>query len=237
MKGKFLSAEWRKLVIFNFEADPLFLQRYLPAHVELDDFKGRHYLSLVGFHFVNTRVWGVKWPMHTNFIEVNLRFYVRRKVDGQWRRGVVFIREIVSKRLITFIANRVYKENYMSAGLSANVNEGGDEFSVKYAVIRNGPHIFGAQAGAQAWAFQPGSKEEFITEHYYGYAKAGDNKTVEYAVEHPQWVCYPVKYYFLNLNFETVYGPELNFLNAQKPASVFLAEGSEIAVRKPSILL
>jgi uncharacterized protein len=236
MSGKFLSAEWRKLVIFNFEVDPLSLRSYLPAFTELDEFQNKHYVSLVGFHFVNTKIWGVKWPLHTNFIEVNLRFYVRRLVDNKWRRGVVFIREIVSKRIVTFIANKIYKENYMSAGLSANIVERSNDLSVKYAVHKKGAHIFGVEASADHSAFSAGSKEEFITEHYFGYSKATGNKTVEYGVEHPGWRCYPVKNYFLNLNFETVYGSKFSFLDNKKPASVFLAEGSEIIVRKPCII-
>jgi uncharacterized protein len=236
MKGKFLSAEWRKLVIFNFEVNPSVLIPYLPAHTELETFNGKHYLSLVGFLFSDTKVWGIKWPWHTNFLEVNLRFYVKRKVNGEWRRGVVFIREFVSKRLITFIANKVYRENYRSVGLSADIADTQEGLSVKYAVIKDGQHIFGAQAAPQSWALKAGSMEEFITEHYYGYTKVDSNKTIEYGVEHPPWTCYPVKYFFLNVDFETLYGSEFAFLNKKKPVSVYLAEGSEILVRKPNVI-
>ncbi len=233
MSGKFLSAEWRKLVIFNYEVDPSVLLPYLPTHTVLDTFNSKHFISLVGFHFTNTKVMGIKWPWHTNFLEVNLRFYVKRQVNGEWRRGVVFIREIVSKRLITFIANTMYKENYTSLGLSADVAETPEGLSVKYAVMKNGPQIFGAQAADQCWAFKKGTIEEFITEHYYGYTKASEIKTIEYGVEHPPWSCYPVKYYFLNFDFEAIYGEEFAFLNKRKPAGVLLAEGSEILVKKP----
>lgn len=33
-----------------------------------------------------------------------LRFYVRRRVDGEWRRGVMFIKEIVPRRAIAAAA-------------------------------------------------------------------------------------------------------------------------------------
>ena len=109
MPKKFLSAEWRKLLIFNFEANEDLLQKYLPPFTQLDTFEGKHLVSLVCFNFLNTKVFGLKWPFHTDFMEVNLRFYVKRYHSGQWRRGVVFISELVSKRLITLIARLFYE--------------------------------------------------------------------------------------------------------------------------------
>ena len=44
---------------------------------------------LVGFLFLNTSVFGVGIPFHRDFEEVNLRFYVRRKVNDGWRRAGV----------------------------------------------------------------------------------------------------------------------------------------------------
>jgi hypothetical protein len=49
---------------------------------------------------------------NTNFEEVNLRFYVKRFENNTWKRGVVFIKEIVPKPALTFVANSIYKENY-----------------------------------------------------------------------------------------------------------------------------
>ena len=95
MQKTFLSAEWRNLLMANYEIDPAVLKKYLPCHTELDEFNGVHYVSLVGFLFTNTRLKGIAFPFHSTFEEVNLRFYVRYKEDNQWKRGVVFIKEIV----------------------------------------------------------------------------------------------------------------------------------------------
>ena len=51
----FLSAEWRDLVMLNYEVDAEILRRYLPVGVELDTFAGRTFVSLVGFQFVRQR--------------------------------------------------------------------------------------------------------------------------------------------------------------------------------------
>ena len=108
----FLQAEWRKLAIANYAVDRKILREYLPNKTEIDLWNGICYVSLVGFMFQNTRVLGIPIPYHINFEEVNLRFYVRHKSQGEWRRGVVFIKEIVSKPALTFVANNLYKEKY-----------------------------------------------------------------------------------------------------------------------------
>ncbi|MBO9636080.1 MAG: DUF2071 domain-containing protein, partial [Chitinophagaceae bacterium] len=112
MSKPFLTAAWKKLVLANYSVDPSILMPYLPHGVELDTFNGIHYLSLVGFMFRDTSVMGMKIPFHINFPEVNLRFYVKYNDKGQWKRGVVFLSEIVPKYAVAFIANRIYKENY-----------------------------------------------------------------------------------------------------------------------------
>src|SRR5947207_15620286 len=98
---KFLTAEWRKLIMANYIVDPSVLQAYLPAKTEFDYFNSACYISLVGFMFQEVGVKGLKIPGHINFPEVNLRFYVRYCENNEWKRGVVFINEIVPKPVIT----------------------------------------------------------------------------------------------------------------------------------------
>ena len=114
MTRPFLTAEWRWLLMLNYACDPRILLPFVPAHTELDDFRGTHYVSMVGFRFLQTRVLGFPVPFHTNFDEVNLRFYVRRRADGEWRRGVVFIKELVPRSAIAAVARYAYGENYQS---------------------------------------------------------------------------------------------------------------------------
>jgi uncharacterized protein YqjF (DUF2071 family) len=93
----FLTAEWRNLAMLNYEVDQSLLLPFVPSGTTLDQWEGKTYVSLVGFRFLKTRVLGLPVPFHTNFDEVNLRFYVRRRIAGDVRRGVVFIREIVPR--------------------------------------------------------------------------------------------------------------------------------------------
>jgi uncharacterized protein len=227
----FLKAEWRKLAIANYLVDPEVLLAYLPAGTELDLFKGKCYVSLVGFMFVNTKLLGVKIPFHTNFEEVNLRFYVKRFENGEWKRGVVFIKEIVPKFALTFVANTFYKEHYETLPMKHKWEVKGEDLNISYEWKKNGVwQRFALKSSADAVHIEPDSETEFITEHYWGYAKVNDRTTNEYEVTHPKWMHYPVKEYLIEVDFGQVYGSDFGLLNELKPYSVMLAEGSEISV-------
>src|ERR1700686_1756118 len=112
-KRIFLTTKWHDLGMLNYEVDPGLLERHVPAGTELGSFEGKTYVSLVGFCFSETRLWGkIAVPLHTEFEEVNLRFYVRRRTGGEERRGVCFIAEIVPRRAIAWTARIMYGETY-----------------------------------------------------------------------------------------------------------------------------
>ncbi|MBX0332174.1 DUF2071 domain-containing protein [Pontibacter sp. HSC-14F20] len=227
----FLKAEWRKLVMANYEVDKSVLAPYLPYGTELDLWNGKCYVSLVGFMFLNTKLLNIKIPFHVNFEEVNLRFYVRRLENKVWKRGVVFIKEIVPKPALTFVANTVYKENYQTLPMRHEWREGASEQLVSYSWKMNAKwQSISVKASKQATEIIPLSEAEFITEHYWGYAKVGDTKSNEYEVTHPRWQVYEVLEYNIAVDFGQVYRPVFSFLSNQTPASVMLAEGSEITV-------
>jgi hypothetical protein len=229
MPQSFLQAEWRKLVIANYVIDPDILLSNVPAGTELDLWEGRCYVSLVGFKFLNTRLLGVKVPGHINFEEVNLRFYVKR---GD-KRGVVFIKEIVPKPALTFVANTIYKEHYQTLPMRHTWVEAEDHQLVNYEWKMDGKwQRFELTADRVPQVIPEGSETEFITEHYWGYAKISDKKTNEYEVTHPRWQTYPVRSFKIEVDFGKVYGKKFHFLSDIKPVSVMLAEGSEITVEQ-----
>lgn len=181
--------------------------------------------------FLNTRIKGIPIPFHINFEEVNLRFYVRYNVEDGVKRGVVFIKEIVSKPAVTVIANVVYKENYETMPMKYAWKTTDASVEIMYGWKKNDWNSFTVRADNHLTGILAGSEEEFITEHFWGYTKINEKHTFEYEVDHPRWKVYPVKEYSVRVDFATVYGPEFEFLNRQKPSSVFLVEGSEIVVR------
>jgi len=232
----FLKAEWRKLTIINFEINPEILIKYLPEGIELDFYKGKCYVSLVGFMFLNTKLLGFPIPFHRNFEEVNLRFYVKKKEGNEWKRGVVFIKEIVPKPALSFVANSIYKENYKTMPMKNFINEKEGELLIKYSWKDKTWHSIEITAESELLTMQNNSEFEFITEHYFGFTKRED-KTSEYEVCHPKWNYYLVKNHRLEIDFNKIYGKDFGFLNNQKPISVMLAEGSEIQVKTKKYLV
>jgi hypothetical protein len=238
MAKPFLLAEWRKLILINYEVTPEILSPYLPAGTELDFWDNKCYVSLVGFMFLNTKVKGIKVPRHINFEEVNLRFYVKRTDEyGEERRGVVFIKEIVPKPMVTLIANKLFKEHYQTLAMNHLWEEKENTRTVKYVWYKeNRENSILVEAEKEAKEMLFNSKEFFITEHYWGYSKAKGNTSNEYEVKHPSWKVYPVKKAAINVDYGLTYGAEFEFLNQQEPASVMLAEGSEISVGNKRII-
>jgi uncharacterized protein len=231
----FLQAEWRKLAIINYDINPEILLKYLPEGTELDFYQDKCYVSLVGFMFLNTRLLGLPIPFHRNFEEVNLRFYVKKEENGTWKRGVVFIKEIVPKPALSFVANSVYRENYTTMPMNNKMHIKNDELLIQYSWKDKTWHSIEITAENQLLKMEADSEFEFITEHYYGFTKQ-ENSTSEYEVCHPKWDHYRVKEHQLDICFSTLYGPDFECLNHQAPVSVMLAEGSEIQVKTKKYL-
>ena len=181
----FLTADWRLLAMLNWKVERSVLEPFVPAATELDDWNGAFYASVVGFLFERTRVLGVHVPFHGTFEEVNLRFYVRRKIEGGFRRGVVFVRELVPRRLVALIARRVYHENYAAVPMThaIGVRADGSPARVEYSWTHAGvPGRIALTAAPGLRPLASGSVEEFLAEHYYGYVRQPDGATLEYAV-------------------------------------------------------
>ncbi|WP_419870455.1 YqjF family protein [Chryseobacterium sp. CT-SW4] len=226
----FLKAEWRKLAIINYEIAPEVLLPYLPEGTELDFYQGKCYVSLVGFMFLNTKLLGLSIPFHRNFEEVNLRFYVKKKENDVWKRGVVFIKEIVPKPALTLVANSIYKESYQTMPMKNQIHRREDELLIKYSWKDKSWYSIEIKAEHKQRPMVVDSEFEFITEHYFGFTKYR-NKTSEYEVVHPKWNYYKVKDYQIDIDFKKVYGKDFESLNEKGPLSVMLAEGSEIEVK------
>jgi uncharacterized protein len=234
---KFLTAEWRHLVMLNFAIDPALLRDRVPAGTELDFWNDRTYVSIVGFRFLNTRIMGVSIPFHRHFSEVNLRFYVRRKAGDEWRRGVVFIKEIVAVPAIAAIARWVYNEKYITLPMRHQTGELAGVEHAERAVSyswkwRQKWTDLSAVVQGQPSSLERGSEEEFITEHYWGYASQRDGGTMEYEVEHPPWNVWRATSSELDCDFESLYGNEFVETLTAKPTLALIADGSAIVVRK-----
>ena len=234
----FLSAEWRDLVMLNYEADPTCVQKYIPPGTELDSFHGKTYVSLVGFRFCRTKLLGtIPVPFHAEFEEINLRFYVRRREGDEIRRGVVFIAEIVPKRAIAYTARFFYGENYVRRPMAHRILSEQSRMQAEYSWrSRNEECKLKAHASGTPSLPAEGSLEQFITEHYWGYSRQPNGGTVEYHVSHVPWKVWHATHANFSGDTRDLYGNELSQLLAKTPASAFIADGSPVKVMRGSEL-
>ncbi len=231
MTDTFLSARWENLIMANYEVNPDVLKAYLPNGVELDFYNNKTYVSLVGFMFKRTSLFNIPIPFLGTFEEINLRFYVKRVEGDTVKRGVVFINETVPYKLVAWLANKLYKEHYIAIPTKNIIEITDFSNSIKYEwKIDNEWNHIAVNAANLKEQMLPGSIEEFIFEHYYGYTKIDIEHSQEYKVNHPRWQVKKVKDYSINCNFKSMYGNDFAFLNAHQPDSVILAEGSKVTV-------
>ncbi|SCY27097.1 hypothetical protein SAMN05192588_1976 [Nonlabens sp. Hel1_33_55] len=224
----FLTSTWSYLPFANFKVEPALLEPYLPKGTELDLRGACADISLVGLRFENTRILNLPVPFHINFSEINLRFYVRQ--PGSNRRGVVFIKEIVDKPLITLVANKLYNERYETMPLDFALKENDQSNKVTYRWKPKEWQQLSASYLPKALPIEQGSNEQFILERYYGYSSYDAQTTYEYEVCHASWKHYKVTDFELSVNFEQTYGSAFAVLDTLQPDSVMMAHGSRISI-------
>ena len=230
MRKPFLTANWRYLAMLNYVVDPKVLESLVPFGTELDFHEGKTFLSIVGFLFLDTRVLGLPIPLHRDFEEVNLRFYLRRKSVDDWRRGVAFVRELVPKRAIAWVARAFYGEPYSALPMRHSIEHKDGRVLVQYQWQRGGRwETLSINATGEPQDSEEGSHEEFITEHYWGYTALKSGAS-EYRVEHPRWKLWPARSFEFKADIATLYGPQFVEALSVPPASAFIAEGSQVGV-------
>jgi uncharacterized protein YqjF (DUF2071 family) len=232
MTDTFLSARWENLIMANYEVPRVLLTPFLPNGVELDLYHNKAYVSLVGFMFKQTRLFSVPIPILGTFEEINLRFYVKRAEGDAIKRGVVFINETVPYKMVAWLANKLYKEHYMAIPTRNLIVETGTSKDIRYEwkINRAWNHI-NVIATKENEPMLPGSIEEFIFEHYYGYTKINSRISQEYKLNHPRWKVNRVTGYSIHCDFTSMYGNDFSFLSNQEPDSVIIAEGSCVSVK------
>jgi uncharacterized protein YqjF (DUF2071 family) len=230
MSNTFLKANWENLVMANYEVDPSILAPYLPNGVELDFFNNKTYVSLVGFMFKKTSLFGVPIPFFGSFEEINLRFYVQRIEEKKIKKGVVFINETVPFKIVALLANKLYKEHYISIPTKNSISI--DEHkNIQYEWKMNEKwNSIIVQSDINKYKIEPTSIEEFIFERYFGFTKLSPSSTQEYRIHHPKWSTHKILNYTIDCDFGPMYGNAFADLNNQAPNSIIMAEGSEVRV-------
>ena len=223
--------------MLNYVVDARILQPLVPAATEIDFDGDETFVSVVGFRFLDTRLLGLPIPLHRDFEEVNLRFYVRKKSADTWRRGVVFVRELVPRRAIAMVARACYGENYLAVPMKHEIEHRDGNLSVEYSWRRGRKwESLKMCATGEPRNIPAGSHAEFITEHYWGYTSLKSGCS-EYRVEHPRWKIWDATNFELSADVAPLYGEQFVEPLKAVPRSAFIAEGSPISVERREVLL
>ena len=187
--------------MLNYEVDARILAPFVPPGIELDAWQGKTLASIVAFEFAEVRVLDKPVPCHRDFEEMNLRFYVRRRTADGWRRGVVFVRELVPLPTVALLARLLYGEPYKALPMdrlfqhhSIPPGSSGTAARERTTTVRYSWYHDKTWNRVEATVDttqeprlpEPGSEEEFLTDHTYGYGSRR-GQTIEYVVEHPTW--------------------------------------------------
>jgi uncharacterized protein YqjF (DUF2071 family) len=224
--------------MLNYEVPSALLRPLVPPGTELDTWQGAALATMVGFRFLDTRVAGIPIPGYRDFDEVNLRFYVRRRGEGnEWRRAVVFVRELVPSRAIAWVARWFYNEPYTAVPMLHDVQMAnaadGEPGRAAYAWRLAGrwQRLELTTRGRPALP-EATSEAAFVTEHYWGYTAQRDGGTKEYQVEHPAWRVWEAERAQFDCDVAAVYGTGFAECLRGRPRSAFVAEGSDVRVHR-----
>jgi uncharacterized protein YqjF (DUF2071 family) len=230
MLNTFLKANWENLIMANYEVDPSILKPYLPKGLELDFYNDKTYASLVGFMFKKTSLFGIPIPFFGSFEEINLRFYVRKVEGEKIKKGVVFINETVPFKIVALLANKLYKEHYISIP-TKNTIDVAEHKHINYQwKMKDKWNSIRVQSKINKDKIALSSIEEFIFERYFGFTKLSPSSTQEYRIHHPKWMTNKILNSNIDCDFGTMYGDAFSNLNNQAPSSIIMAEGSQVSV-------
>jgi uncharacterized protein YqjF (DUF2071 family) len=233
VSSPFLTAQWRNLALLSWPIERAALAPRVPAGTELDLWNGQALVSVVGFRFLRAKLLGVGVPGHTDFEEVNLRFYVKRSGPEGWRHGVVFLQEIVPLRAVAWAARALYGEQYVAWPMTHRLEPDPDGRVRRASYTwRRGERDERVEVAAPAppALLQPGTLEAFVTERGWGYTALKDGGTLEYRVEHPAWRVSRAESALLDCDAVSLWGAEVGGAVLGQPLSALLADGSPVAV-------
>ena len=236
-----ITARWRHVAILSWPIEDGRLLPLLPKGLALDRWRGKCYISLVCLFMESLRVLGLP-TVPRKFAELNLRFYVRPAHGSDDRKGVIFLRQTVSSRLVAFAGRVFFREPMLAAPMTYKCEppeweNRRDRQRVYYRWI-DGGHDAGLRvtAGSESYFAEPGSLDEFLTHRYWGHNRTSTGRLRAYRISREPWPLVPVIDHELKCDPESLYGPEIADVIAGPPASVLLALGSKSQVHLPTKL-
>lgn len=165
---------WDTLAFLHWPVPPSALEPTLPPGLELDTFEGEAWLGVVPFAMRRTRFdYTPSMPTATDFLELNLRTYVRR---GD-RAGVWFYSLDAASLLAVRGARLGFALPYFDARMDLEPDAGGGAASYRSTRTHRGAPSASFDGSytptGPAVSAAEGSLEHFLTERYCLFAQRG----------------------------------------------------------------
>jgi uncharacterized protein YqjF (DUF2071 family) len=171
---------WIHLLFLHWPLSPDIVQVTLPQGLQPDTFEGNAWVGIVPFFMRGVRPAGfVSVPSISNFLELNLRTYVR---DVRGRPGIWFYSLDANQALAVCLARAVFALPYEFARMSARVSDGEIDYWSQRFGFKNSLH-YRYRASEKLGEARFASLEFFLIERYRLFARRG-NKLFTARVHH-----------------------------------------------------
>jgi len=174
---------WLHLLFLHWSFAPEIVQVTLPQGLQADTFEGHAWIGIVPFFMRGVRPRGfVSVPGISNFLELNLRTYVR---DERGRPGIWFYSLDANQPLAVCMARAVFALPYEFAKMRAKVSDDEIDYRSRRFGFKNSLHYryrISEKLGEAVF----GSLEFFLLERYRLFARRG-NKLFTGRVYHPPY--------------------------------------------------
>lgn len=233
-----ITANWKNLVSANYIVNPKLLQKHLPFGTELDYFNGNCYVSLVAFKYTQTQLNKISIPFHSEFEEVNLRIYVKKKIaPNKYQYGVAFPKLFFPKKALTLYAKLVYKEDYSTLKMKYLHETMENNFFLKYSIKNHIWHDIKIIAEKTPSIPLIGSSDEYFNKHFWGYSRVNDSTSTEYELIRDEWSVHKINEWDIKVDFKSLFGDDFDFLKHLKPESITLSNGSKVEINSPGRII
>lgn len=230
----------RYVTALSYEVNPVVLRGLVPAGTEIDTYDGCPLLSLVAMQFGENRLLGVPLPFARRYDQIDLHFHVRRRVEGEWRRGVAFVRELLPVGSMASFGHLLYGEAYQRLPVSSKVHPPEDGEVAGRAVYRwlvdGDVHRLDVEFSGDLRLPEEGSIEAFVVDRPWGYVFHHSDLAREYRIDHSPWRIWPAVSARLSQDATAVFGNRFHHVLSEPPRAVLVAEGSRVQMHRPATI-
>lgn len=222
----FVAEEWRHVALLNYEVEPELLAPFVPKGTELDSSGGQTWLSLVGLVFRTGHFFRLPVTLARSHVQIQLRFYVRRKAEESWRPGQVVLKELGNRNAL-FHPLRIQTKKYRKLQMMRTNKDPMTHLRYVWNVNEKWNSISLSAPHAQR-IIVPDSREAFVTQRLWDYSVSANQGVHEIRIKHPSWRYHEAERVRVHLPSTNIFGERFESVLKQPPSFALIAEGSPV---------